>query len=1647
MLRAMETPSIFELTVQSTTKAGSYRLVAEWTRPGELPVRREHTVQIEVEPLLQQAGAASYGVALGQVVFCGGIRELFAQARVAGLLRVLLAVEAKELQSLRWERLAGPVDGDAWQRLGQSQRTPFSLYLPSISDRRFPPFGRSELRALVVVANPAADNRYGLGPFDEAHAIDTVLEGLGEIPSRVLGKDPRAEGRPTLTEICKHLTAERHTVMHVVSHGAFSSATGETAVFLDDADGAPVAVKATSMIERLRGVGAAHGLPHLAFLAVCESAKPEAEGALGGLGQRLVRELGMPAVIAMTERISQRTALTLGTELYRRLREHGEVDLALAEACVGVLDYEDDAAVPALFSRLAGRSLFAEASERAPTPAQLSAVVERLAALFAERAPTLRDHVRTVAEAAAASSISPSWEAKRQLEHRLAELGHWCDGILEISFSALAHGQEPPRYAVRCPFPGLQAFTAADREFFCGRSTLVEALLARLEQRPFLAVLGSSGSGKSSLIMAGLLPRLREVAPTLEIAQMRPGQHPLAELERALVGLDGTARAVLHVDQFEEAFTLCDDEVERRGFFDRLLGVATPELRVVMSMRADFVGDCAEHEGLREQVEGLKLIPSMSPDELRRAIEEQGKVAGLRYETGLCELILEDIAKEPGAMPLLQHALRELYARRQGRWLRVDAYEELGRVQSAITHTAEGVWESLGYEDRQRLRAVMLELTELHGTQAEGSARHLRRRVRLEDLYFNRAAEGPSIRRLVDRLANDRLLVKGRDELGHDVVEVAHEALLRGWDRLQTWLADARDAIHLRQELEAAAAAWSRNPDSRSYLEHVHERGELVRSFLRTGALRLGPQLEAYFDACEQEEQRQAREQEQQISALRRARDEAVAQRDRARDAMWMAYAKAFKDKDPTRALLGLREVRAKDTVGWLQDALDVLQQPVARALLMGHEEAVIAVGFSMDGRRIVTVSNDGTARVWGEDGRQAEPVIRGHQGEVYSASFDVDARRIVTTASDGTARVWNADGSGTVLELLGHDKPVVSASFSPDGTRVVTASRDKTARVWSADGSETSVVLKGHEGHVMSASFSPDGTRVATASRDGTARVWNADGSGLAVVLRGHEGHVVSASFSPDGRRVVTASRDKTARVWNADGSGLAVALKGHDEQVRSASFSRDGRYVVTVSRDRTARVWVVDGDRFPVILRGQRDGIQAASFAPDSRRVVTASRDGTARIWNAEGGEAPVVLRGHDDEVVSASFSPDGRHVVTFSRDRTARLWALDAERLPVILRGHREGIQAASFAPDGRRVVTGSRDGTARIWNAEDGEAPVVLRGHQGGIVSASFDFEGNQVVTASVDGTVRIWSVDGRSVQTILHGHEDQLVSAVFSPSGYRVVVALADGTARVWAPGGSLVALYGHDGEVASAVFSPDGRRVATASTDGTARIWDAGGGGDPCVLRGHESGVTSVMFSPDGLHVVTASHDMTARIWSADGCGHPLILRGHEDEVTSARFDRASQRVVTASRDRTARIWHLDGRESPLTLRGHKYLVGSARFSPDGQRIITASYDGTAMVWSADGRGSPLVLRGHQMGVVTANFSPDGRRVLTASSDGTARVWMLDPTVVQGLLEATSLATVPLLDRIQYLGETQEEALDALATHDLIGSAPATPNE
>ncbi len=332
---------------------------------------------------------------------------------------------------------------------------PFSLYLPSTTDRRFPPIGRADLRMLIVVASPGGLSDYRLTAFDEARAVQTVRVALGgRIPCSVLGSVPGAVGPPTLDALCQRLTAERYTLLHVVCHGAFLPGTGETVLYLSDAAGQVAHVKASDIVERLRLLGGARGLPHLTFLGSCESAAPEAEGSLGGLGQRLVRELGMPAVVAMTDRVSIETALTLGGEFYGRLHEHGEVDRALVEAYAALATRPDVfAPVPALLSRLGGQPLFSDTLDRPLTDLtgrEIGHGLVRVAKLLKTRAPALRRTFLTQAvvlrESSDATVAELDGAARARRQQALDEINTTCGEVLERSFRALVAGQTPPRY-------------------------------------------------------------------------------------------------------------------------------------------------------------------------------------------------------------------------------------------------------------------------------------------------------------------------------------------------------------------------------------------------------------------------------------------------------------------------------------------------------------------------------------------------------------------------------------------------------------------------------------------------------------------------------------------------------------------------------------------------------------------------------------------------------------------------------------------------------------------------------------------------------------------------------------------------------------------------------------------------------------------------------------------------------------------------------------------------------------------------------------------------------------------------------------------------------------------------------------------------
>jgi CHAT domain-containing protein/energy-coupling factor transporter ATP-binding protein EcfA2 len=749
------------------------------------------------------------------------------------------------------------------------------MYLPSQADRRFPAIGRRDLRALVLVANPPKGKSFGLDTFDEMSTVSSIKDALGDLPYDLLASVSGAIGKPTLDNLVTRITGGTYTLLHIVAHGQYSAAKGTT-LFLLDSEGQVAPVAASRLVERLERVEPALGLPRLTFLATCESAAPEGEraGALGGLAQLLVRDLGLPAVVAMTQKVSVTTASALAGEFYRRLRDHGEADRALVQATAGLAE-ASDVTVPVLYSRLGGRPIFSDTLDRRLTDSEIEYGLGRLEALLPERAPVMSDafldqarRLRGMLGAGHANLSKASQDEWKQAEEEINALS---EEVLDLSFPALALGKEPPYYDVRCPFPGLLAFGARfaasgkpeedDRQFFFGRETLVDDLVRKLKAHPFLAVLGSSGSGKSSLVLAGLVTAMKKEHTNLRLVYTTPGSDPEARLDAALgIGVlhkesgqgdtdppgDINVPTVLVVDQFEELFRLTQDDKRRQAFVKRLLETAK-QCFVVLTMRADFWGDCAPYTALRDAMLSHQvLIAPMTSTELRSAMEQQAAAVKLRFEADLSNTILDAVEGEPGAMPLLQHLLLEMWKRRHGRWLRASEYRALGGVQQAISHTADGIYAALSSSEQGTVRNIFVRLTRLDDGPAPGPERRSTgRRTAMAELIP--AGEDPAtVRSLVHQLADARLVVISSAE----EVAVAHEALIRYWPALQRWIEQDRQNLLLRDEVSQAAEAWVRTGRD----DHLLHRGGRLR---QVAALRASPAISlntreiTYIRACE----------------------------------------------------------------------------------------------------------------------------------------------------------------------------------------------------------------------------------------------------------------------------------------------------------------------------------------------------------------------------------------------------------------------------------------------------------------------------------------------------------------------------------------------------------------------------------------------------------------------------------------------------------------------------------------------------------------------------------------------------------------------------------------------------------------------------
>ena len=752
---------------------------------------------------------------------------------------------------------------------------------------------------------------------------------------------------------------------------------------------------------------------------------------------------------------------------------------------------------------------------------------------------------------------------------------------------------------------------------------------------------------------------------------------------------EAPGRILLYVDQGEELYTRAAAADARR--FSALLaeGLSDSRLAAFASLRADYFDRLQADEALFKSYEHVD-VPPLDRAGLDEVVTAPAHALGVGFEDHVANQITSaaaaaaadaaaDVAK-PGALPLLSYLLTDMWAHMVKRGeprLRLPARAiDIGGVLSS---RAEDFLKANPEREVTLRRLLTLRLA---AVPPEGEpVRRQARRIECSEAEWALAAS------LADQPW--RLVVTGEREADGEVVaEVAHEALLRAWPRLASWLREEREFLVFKSEVEHDERRW--------------------RDLGRPNAALLSG-----LDLARAEEWLAKRPED--LSDRTRIFVQQSIATDRAEKECRLRFQRRVSIAAGISALV-LAAISVFARYQWLS------AETAKNRATTAETAANAALELARDQRNLAVQQRDELqhqqANVLGE--LAGVEFLRGNIDDALRFStqgvrIDLGLPVGTITASPAATQLATVLMQGDLRLTLREHELVFSAAFSPDGTHIVTASDDKTARIWDAATGDEIKVLRGHENSVLSAVFSPDGTRIVTASWDRTARVWDV-ATGNEIKALQHKSVVRCAALSPDGTRIVTASDDRTARIWNAATGDEVKVLHGHRGEVAFAAFSPDGTRIVTASADGTARIWDAATGNEIKVLRGHKNFVLFAAFSPDGTRIVTASEDYTARIWDAATGSEIRALRGHENGVTSAAFSPDGTRIVTASWDHTARIWDATTGSAIKVLRGHGGDVASAAFNPDGTRIVTASADKTVRIWDAAMGNEIKLLRGYK-------------------------------------------------------------------------------------------------------------------------------------------------------------------------------------------------------------------------------------------------------------------------------------------------------------------------------------------
>jgi WD40 repeat protein len=1503
--------------------------------------------------LAQQLNAQAYGMALFNALFAGDIRRAYdkatgaAEAESGGRLRVRLWVDndAVELHAIPWERIYHLHKGNEVP-LGASTLTPLSRYT-SLEAREPAPIPDTPIKMLVAVSNPT-NLPGGLVPANVDVEVDNLRRSLSELKKQGkvevtimpghtgLSSTVRAkleaegytvlDGVTNLFNIAPHL-AKCH-IFHFIGHGAFRRKTergeGTAALYLEKADGAWQAVRDEEIVSMFTALGT---LPHLVFLVACESAtrEAEAETPFVGLGPKLVRA-GVPAVVAMQAQVPVELARLLSGEFYSQLAQHGEVDRALNQARLQVFDGKrTEWAIPVLFMRIRkGRLFGADLDEDAPAPG------------------------------------------------------------------------DPP-------YKGLEYFGEKDADKFYGREALTAKLVGKLRLSRFLPVIiGASGSGKSSVVRAGLLPALSRGAELFDgtfppegssswlTYTITPGVKPLDVLAAALTRDEESAtatttliddlaidkrslhlrtlkllsrrteaqRALVVVDQFEEIFTLTKDEGERKAFVDALLYASTevadgPTI-VIIIFRADFYAYCAQYANLREAVATRQeFVGPMNRDELRRAIEEPARVGGWDFEPGLVDLILKEVGDEPGALPLMQHALLETWKRRRAHTMTLRGYNDAGGIRGAIAKTAEAIYQALPAEHQTLARRIFLKLVELgEGTQ------DTRRRAQLDELYPKRDERGPA-EVVLKKLVDNRLVVTT-----DKTAEVAHEALIREWPTYREWVNANRAALKTHRELTRAANEWESLARAEAVLyrgvklleavewaeENPEEMNQSEADFLNASREDAGREAQEREMQRKRELEQAKRIAEEQSRAAEAAQKAAESEKKRAEEQELATQ----RQRTLTRISVGVGVVAliAAIAAGVLWFQTDGLYQQAQQSAQEARSAQATAVANE---QLAITKQQEADAERIKAEAAQQEAVKQAQLAEnraLIAASanmLDSDPQASLILADRAVAGATEAEGqrdakevlykayaASRLINILGLGPAGLVLDFQPydsnNGWLAVGTVSGAVIIFDTADAQNTPHTLVGPEStEVTALTFSSDGTGLLVGYLDGTLNLWDLNTGTPRLTLQ-NENIVTDIAVEPDGRWFATADLSGVVQLRSLQTGELMQQLVPTGEGITYfvLDVSPDGSMLAAADmNDGQVDVYRLRSGEFvsvqPATTITLAEPLTALAFAPDGQ-LATASANFEAALWNL-----PPYFEARDAGTATREIRPTFREFV-----------------------GHAASINAIAFSSDGAWMATAGLDWQVKVWDVRTGRNLYSLTGHTGSVYAVTFyNAPTPKLATSGLDGTLRLWWGD-LSGGTFGVDYKSSITSVQYGPSG-QLAAGTKDG--GVWLRDSSGDRRIGeHALAVRRLAFNAAGDRLVSASDDGQAIVWDVNLGAQLLTLTHNETfplAINALAYSSDGQWLATGAADGVVQIWNGITGERVLQMTSGErqPQIKAVAFSPDAAQVAAATEFGTVLVWERASGTLLYTLVEHFGGVNALAYSVDGRLLASADDDGQIVIW------------------------------------------------------------------------------------------------